>query len=64
MKRVRAIIIEDKKVLTIKRTKPETIYWAIPGGGVEDDETNKGAPDMWGVVEVGEVEPGAGWKNC
>jgi len=43
MKRVRAIIIEDKKVLTIKRTKPETIYWAIPGGGVEDDETNKQA---------------------
>jgi len=43
MKRVRAVIIKDDKVLTIKRTKPNEMYWVIPGGGVEDKETNEKA---------------------
>jgi len=43
MKRVRAVIIKDNKVLTIKRTKPNETYWVIPGGGVEDKETNEEA---------------------
>jgi len=43
MKRVRAIIIKDNKVLTIKRTKPDETYWVIPGGGVENKETNEEA---------------------
>ena len=40
MKRVRAVIIEGGKVLTIKRTKLGDIYWVMPGGGVEDGETD------------------------
>jgi len=43
MKRVRAVIIKDAKVLTIKRTKSNETYWVIPGGGVEDKETNEEA---------------------
>jgi len=42
-KRVRAIIIKDNKVLTIKRTKPEGTFWVFPGGGVEEGETNEKA---------------------
>lgn len=37
MKRVRAIITKDKKILTIKRTKPGQIYWVFQRGGVEAD---------------------------
>ena len=39
-KRVRAIIINNGKVLTIKRTKPDQTYWVMPGGGVEAEENN------------------------
>ncbi len=42
-KRVRAIIIKDNKLLTIKRTKPEGTFWVFPGGGVEKGETNEKA---------------------
>ena len=41
--RVRAIIIKDGKVLTIKRTKPDAIFWVFPGGGVEKGETKEKA---------------------
>jgi len=34
------VIIESGKVLTIKRTKLGDIYWVMPGGGVEDGETD------------------------
>ena len=34
------MIIESGKVLTIKRTKLGDIYWVMPGGGVEDGETD------------------------
>lgn len=37
--RVRAVIIKDNKVLLIKRTKESSVYWVVPGGGVEDGET-------------------------
>lgn len=40
IKRVRAIIVDNDKVLTIKRTKPDQTYWVMPGGGVEAEETN------------------------
>jgi len=36
--RVRAIIIEDNKLLTIKRVKKDLVYYVFPGGGVEKDE--------------------------
>lgn len=41
--RVRAIIIKNNAILLIKRTKPNSVYWVFPGGGVEDGEDNKGA---------------------
>lgn len=41
--RVRAVIIKDGKILLIKITKPDLVYWVIPGGGVEDGETNEQA---------------------
>lgn len=42
-KRVRAVIIKDNKILLIKRTKRDSIYWVIPGGAVEEGETNEEA---------------------
>ncbi|MDP3882483.1 MAG: NUDIX domain-containing protein [Candidatus Staskawiczbacteria bacterium] len=42
-KRVRAIIIEGNKILTIKRTKPDIVFWVFPGGGVGEGETNEKA---------------------
>jgi len=41
--RARAVIIKDRKILLIKRTKPDLVYWVIPGGGVESGETNEQA---------------------
>lgn len=37
-KRVRAIIVKNESLLTIKRVKPNETYWVFPGGGVEDRE--------------------------
>ena len=42
-KRVRSIIIENNKILLIKRTKPDSMYWVIPGGAVENAEADKEA---------------------
>jgi len=39
-KRVRAIIIEDGNLLTIKRVKTNETYWVFPGGGVESGEND------------------------
>ena len=33
--RVRAMIVDKKRILLIKRTKQENQYWVFPGGGVE-----------------------------
>lgn len=41
--RVRAVIIKEGKILLIKRTRPNLIYWVIPGGGVEEKESNEEA---------------------
>jgi len=41
--RVRAVIIKDNKVLLIKRTKENLVYWVIPGGAVEKGETKEEA---------------------
>lgn len=35
-KRVRAVIIEDNKILLMHRIKHNEEYWAFPGGGLED----------------------------
>lgn len=39
-KRVRAIIIEDGKVLLMHRIKNGLEYWAFPGGGVDKEDRN------------------------
>lgn len=38
LNRVRAIIIKDEKLLTIKRSKQDLVYFVFPGGGVEQGE--------------------------
>ena len=38
LNRVRAIIIKDDKLLTIKRSKQDLVYFVFPGGGVEQGE--------------------------
>lgn len=38
LNRVRAIIIKDGKLLTIKRSKQDSVYFVFPGGGVEQGE--------------------------
>jgi len=40
-KRVRAVIIQDGKLLTIKRVKNNETYFVLPGGGVESGEDGK-----------------------
>jgi hypothetical protein len=42
-KRVRAVIIKNNKILLIKRTKKDSVYWVIPGGAVEENETSEDA---------------------
>lgn len=39
--RVRAIIIQDQKILLIKRKKDNLVYWVLPGGQVENGEVNE-----------------------
>lgn len=35
-KRVRAIIVEDNKILLMHRVKDGQEYWVFPGGGIEE----------------------------
>ena len=52
--RVRAVIIQDGKVLTIKRVLSDCIYWTFPGGGVEEsDDDLKSALKRECLEEVG-----------
>lgn len=39
--RVRAIIIDDDKLLIIKRVKKDSVYFVFPGGGVEESDKDK-----------------------
>jgi len=60
-KRVRAVIIKDGKILTIKRFKNNETYYVFPGGGVEKDEDVKSAlireclEEVNVTVEVGDL---------
>lgn len=38
-KRATAIIVEDGKMLLIRRNKPNHEYFVVPGGGVDEGET-------------------------
>jgi len=42
-KRVRAIIIKNHKILTIERDQDGVLFWALPGGGVENYDENETA---------------------
>jgi 8-oxo-dGTP pyrophosphatase MutT (NUDIX family) len=59
-RRVRAVIIQNDKLLSIRREKENETYWIFPGGGVEGDENDQEAlirecKEELGVeVEVGE----------
>lgn len=59
-KRVRAIIIEDEKVLLMHRVKNGLEYWAFPGGAIDEvDKTPKEALVRECLEELGvEVEVG------
>lgn len=37
--RVGAIIIKDESILLVKHEKEDEVYWLLPGGGVEEQET-------------------------
>lgn len=37
--RVGAIIVKDGSILLVKHKKGESVYWLLPGGGVEPKET-------------------------
>ena len=39
-KRVRAVIIENGKILLIHRVKNNEEYWVFPGGGIEPSDKN------------------------
>jgi 8-oxo-dGTP diphosphatase len=41
--RVRAVIIDQNRILLIKRIKKVSTYWVLPGGGLEQGETNEEA---------------------
>lgn len=41
--RSRAVIISENKILLVKRTKEEGIYWAFPGGLIEQGESKEEA---------------------
>lgn len=70
-KRVRAIIVENNKLLAIKRVKENETYWILPGGGVEAGESDiealvRECKEEVGVeVKVGEfvLEDDFYWKG-
>ena len=51
--RVRAIIIVDNKLLTIKRKKEDSVYFVFPGGGVELNESISDALKRECLEELG-----------
>lgn len=60
--RVRAVIIEEDKVLFIHRIRCEKEYWVLPGGGVEEEDADletalrRECMEELGVeVEIGEL---------
>ncbi|MFA6096429.1 MAG: NUDIX domain-containing protein [Candidatus Paceibacterota bacterium] len=40
-KRVRAIIVENGKILLIHRIKADDDYWVFPGGGVDEEDEDE-----------------------
>ena len=40
-KSVRAIIIQNNKLLVIERKFPDDLYWVLPGGGIEKSDVDE-----------------------
>ena len=51
--RVRAIIIDQGKILLINRIKGNDSYWVIPGGAIESDESHEQAVKRECLEELG-----------
>ncbi|WP_313892045.1 NUDIX domain-containing protein [Psychrobacillus sp.] len=47
------VIIENGKVALIKRTKPNSVYYVFPGGGIEKEETPEQAAIRETYEEIG-----------
>ena len=47
------VIIENKKVGLIKRTKEGSVYYVFPGGGLEDGETPEEGAKREALEELG-----------
>lgn len=59
MKHIKAIIIENNKILLLERNREGRVYWVFPGGQVENGETDEQALKREVNEEVGvEVEVG------
>ena len=47
------VIIENEKVLLIKRRREDFVYYAFPGGGIEQGETPEEAAKREALEELG-----------
>lgn len=47
------ILVENKKVALIKRTRNNSTYYVFPGGGIEKGETPEGAAVRESLEELG-----------
>ncbi|MEN1934050.1 NUDIX domain-containing protein [Paenibacillus sp. 102] len=48
-----AIIIQDNKIVLIKRTQNNEVYFVFPGGGIEENETPEEATIREAYEELG-----------
>ncbi len=53
MERARIIIIKQGQLLTIRRTRAEGVYWVLPGGALEANESVEDALIREGKEELG-----------
>ncbi|WP_417899808.1 NUDIX domain-containing protein [Bacillus haimaensis] len=47
------VIVEDSKVILIKRVRNESVYYVFPGGGIEEGETPEHAAEREAFEELG-----------
>jgi 8-oxo-dGTP diphosphatase len=47
------VIIEDDKVVLLKRVRDNSVYYVFPGGGIEDGETPEAATEREAFEELG-----------
>ena len=56
IERVRAIIIENQRVILVKRIKQDETFWVLPGGEVEPGETHQQALIYKGISSKPKTE--------